>query len=217
MSCIGFYARVVTTKNHYILHVRARPIQKALQSGRDGVEYDSRKIDCRASTFKKDEGKEVTMKKLKSIWITFHRILQTHSRVHKNESKVLHKVKELLMSFQCKLSIDFVVSFKTFLFGSLEPKMVNYLSCTKFLERYTVFLNQQTQDSQVNLNATLRSTIFKSAETVHFILSCYLGNAIRWAVSASLKMVARNRPSADLFYCFIFTLFNILCKHVQRE
>ena len=35
--------------------------------------------------------------------------------------------------------------------------------------------------------------IFLSAETVHLILLCYLDDAIRCAVSADLKMVARNR------------------------
>ena len=38
----------------------------------------------------------------------------------------------------------------------------------------------------------LRATIFKSAETVHLKLSHYLGDAIRCAVSADLKMIARN-------------------------
>ena len=40
----------------------------------------------------------------------------------------------------------------------------------------------------------MRETIFKSAETVHLILLCYLGDAIRCAVSVDLKMVARNYP-----------------------
>ena len=30
----------------------------------------------------------------------------------------------------------------------------------------------------------LRATIFESAETVHLILLCYFGDAVRWAVSA---------------------------------
>jgi len=41
----------------------------------------------------------------------------------------------------------------------------------------------------------LRAAIFKSADTAHLILLCYLGDAIRCAVSVDLKMVARNRPS----------------------
>ena len=36
-------------------------------------------------------------------------------------------------------------------------------------------------------------TIFKPAETVHLILLCCLGDAIRCAVSVDLKMVARKR------------------------
>ena len=40
----------------------------------------------------------------------------------------------------------------------------------------------------------LRATIFKSAETVHLISLCYLGDAIRYAVSADSKIVASNRP-----------------------
>ena len=40
----------------------------------------------------------------------------------------------------------------------------------------------------------LRVTIFRSAETVHFILLCHLGDAITCALSADLKMVTRNHP-----------------------
>ena len=40
----------------------------------------------------------------------------------------------------------------------------------------------------------LWATIFKSADAVHLKLLCYLGDAIRGAVSADLKVVARNRP-----------------------
>ena len=40
----------------------------------------------------------------------------------------------------------------------------------------------------------LRATILKSAETVHLMLLCYLGDAIRCDVSADFKMVARNPP-----------------------
>ena len=47
------------------------------------------------------------------------------------------------------------------------------------------------------LKGRLRAIIFKSAETVHLILMCYLGDAIRCAVSADLKMVARNRPLTE--------------------
>ena len=36
-------------------------------------------------------------------------------------------------------------------------------------------------------------TVFKSAETVHLILLCYLCDAVRCDVLADLKMVARNR------------------------
>ena len=40
----------------------------------------------------------------------------------------------------------------------------------------------------------LRVAIFESAETVHLILLCLLGDALRCAVSADLKMAADNRP-----------------------
>ena len=46
----------------------------------------------------------------------------------------------------------------------------------------------------VAMKGGLRLAIFKSAEKVHGILLCYLGDAVRCAVSADLKMVARNRP-----------------------
>ena len=36
--------------------------------------------------------------------------------------------------------------------------------------------------------------MFKSAETVHLILLCYLADAIRCAASADFKMGARNHP-----------------------
>ena len=39
----------------------------------------------------------------------------------------------------------------------------------------------------------LRMTIFKSAETAHLILVCYIADAIRCTVSADLKMAAGNR------------------------
>ena len=39
-----------------------------------------------------------------------------------------------------------------------------------------------------------RATIFKSDEAVHLILLCYLGDAIKCAVSVDLQMVSRNRP-----------------------
>ena len=54
------------------------------------------------------------------------------------------------------------------------------------LARWT-FMNIQSK-------GRLRATIFKSAEAVHLILLCYLGDAIRWAVTADFKMVARSRP-----------------------
>ena len=38
----------------------------------------------------------------------------------------------------------------------------------------------------------LRAAILKSAETIHRVLLCYLGDAVRCAVSADLKIVARN-------------------------
>ena len=44
-----------------------------------------------------------------------------------------------------------------------------------------------------------RATIFESAETVHLILLCYFGVAIRKFVPAKIKMVARNRPLCDLY------------------
>ena len=39
----------------------------------------------------------------------------------------------------------------------------------------------------------LRATIFESDETEHLILLCYFGKAVRCAVSAENKMVARKR------------------------
>ena len=39
----------------------------------------------------------------------------------------------------------------------------------------------------------LRATILKSAEIVHLILLCYLGDAIGCAASADSKIVAFNR------------------------
>ena len=50
----------------------------------------------------------------------------------------------------------------------------------------------------------LRATIFKSAEAVHLILLCHLGDAIRCAVSADLKIVTRNRP----LFIFMLLIFN---------
>ena len=41
--------------------------------------------------------------------------------------------------------------------------------------------------------------IFESAETVHLILLYYLGDAVRYAVSAASKMAARNRPLGQLY------------------
>ena len=46
----------------------------------------------------------------------------------------------------------------------------------------------------------LVAAIFNSAETVHLVvLLCYLGDAIRSAVSADLKMVSHNRPLGLLY------------------
>ena len=53
----------------------------------------------------------------------------------------------------------------------------------------------------------LRTTIFESAETVHLILLCYFGAAVRWAVSAEKKMVAHNRP----------LILHILIIHRRRK
>ena len=54
----------------------------------------------------------------------------------------------------------------------------------------------------------LWATIFKSADTVHLILLCFLGDAIRCAMSADLKMVARNRPLIlQMFLTCWFTLY----------
>ena len=50
-----------------------------------------------------------------------------------------------------------------------------------------------------NIKGRLRATIFKSAERVHLILLRYLGDAIRCAVSADLKMAARNRSLENIF------------------
>ena len=44
----------------------------------------------------------------------------------------------------------------------------------------------------VSIKGRLRATISKSAETVYLIVLSYLGDAIRCAVSADLKMFARN-------------------------
>ena len=59
----------------------------------------------------------------------------------------------------------------------------------------------------------LRAAIFESAETLHLILLCYLGDAIRSAVSADSKMVARNRPLwlgvGDRELCNIMTYHTI--------
>ena len=59
---------------------------------------------------------------------------------------------------------------------------------------------------QVALKA---ATILKSAVTVHLILLCYLGDAIRFAVSADLIMVARNRP--------LQLIFKIGRQHLRRQ
>ena len=57
----------------------------------------------------------------------------------------------------------------------------------------------------------LRATIFESAETVHLIMLCYFGDAIRWTVSAEKKMSVHNRP-------FIYIL-SIICNlfHQVKE
>ena len=68
-----------------------------------------------------------------------------------------------------------------------------------FFDNIGIKLNQfLNARSHISLNdkekVGLRTTIFKPAETVHLILFCQSGDAIRCAVLANLKMVARNRP-----------------------
>ena len=46
----------------------------------------------------------------------------------------------------------------------------------------------------ISSKGRLRAVIFKSTETVHHILLCYLDDALRCPVSADVNMVARNRP-----------------------
>ena len=50
------------------------------------------------------------------------------------------------------------------------------------------------------IKGRLRTAIFKSAETEHLIFLCYLGDAIKCAVSAALKMAAHNRALAEVIY-----------------
>ena len=50
----------------------------------------------------------------------------------------------------------------------------------------------------VSIKGRLRATISKSAETVHLIVLRYLGDAIRCAASANLRMFARNRPLVSM-------------------
>ena len=53
--------------------------------------------------------------------------------------------------------------------------------------------------------------IIKSAETVHLILFCCVGDAMRCAVSANLKMVALNiiSPCYEI-YCLFITNFAMI-------
>ena len=62
----------------------------------------------------------------------------------------------------------------------------------------------------------LWAAIFKSAETIHLILLCYLGDAIRCAVSADLKMVARNPPLGHIFTEIIAESFGQLFQKMTR-
>ena len=63
--------------------------------------------------------------------------------------------------------------------------------------QYSVSEDKRTQ-FVINWQSTgeglLRATMFKLAETVHLILLCYLGEAIRYAVSAENKMIACKCP-----------------------
>ena len=56
---------------------------------------------------------------------------------------------------------------------------------------YSISLHLATECNR-SFKGRLRGTIYKSAETVHLIMLCYQGDAIRCALSADLKMVARN-------------------------
>ena len=52
-------------------------------------------------------------------------------------------------------------------------------------------------------------------DTVHIILLCYLGDDIRCAVSADLKMVARNRPLIlSNINCYILCIW--LLRHFEH-
>ena len=59
------------------------------------------------------------------------------------------------------------------------------------ISSYSISLHLATE-CNLSFKGRLRGTIFKSAETVHLIMLCYQGDAIRCALSADLKMVARN-------------------------
>ena len=55
---------------------------------------------------------------------------------------------------------------------------------------------------------------FESAETAHFKLLCYFGDAIKYAVSAENKMVVRNRPLGCRFQNFPAS---VRAKHVGNN
>ena len=55
-------------------------------------------------------------------------------------------------------------------------------------EMQTIVLTSEFHKGQ------LGATIFKSADTAHLILLCYLGDAVRCVVLADSKMFARNSP-----------------------
>ena len=77
-------------------------------------------------------------------------------------------------------------------FGSFQ-KRIDIVCFSSLITTKAKLVSSQRQNPTLG-KVQLRAAIFDSAETVHLILLCCLGDAIRFSVSAALKMAACNRP-----------------------
>ena len=122
-----------------------------------------------------------------------------------NKSKMPLTAQVLLYLMKVRMGLDF--RFLAFLFNvSVFTAFKNFWRCViiqnYMLEKENATPNLWSKDfvtedeinsvfDDIKSKGQLRATILKSAETVFFIFFCYIGDAIRCALSADLKMVAR--------------------------
>ena len=66
--------------------------------------------------------------------------------------------------------------------------------------RESLIYQEILQNQVVLIKGRFRTNIFKSAETVYLLFVCYLGDAIRRAMSADSKMVACYRPLIQILF-----------------